>query len=68
MKDAELINNRIATLQNLDAYVGKYYSVEWVRRNILMQSDDDIKDIDKQIEQEKEIYGSEEQPQEPQGA
>lgn len=65
LKEAELINNRIATLQNLDNYVGKYYSVDWVRRKVLMQTDDEIKEIDAQIQKEVEIYGDpneEEQP------
>lgn len=57
LKNAELINNRVATLQNLDPFVGKYYSVDWVRRNVLMQTDEDIKDIEKQMKAEIEIYG-----------
>jgi hypothetical protein len=32
-----------------------YYSKEFIRKRVLQQSDDDIKDIDKQIEQEKEL-------------
>ena len=31
------------------SYVGKYYSVEFVRKNILQQSDEDIIEIDRQI-------------------
>jgi len=57
LKNAELINNRVATLQNLDPFVGKYYSVEWVRRNVLMQTDEDIKDIEKQMKAEIPMYG-----------
>ena len=52
MKDADLLNARIATLQQIDQYVGKYYSKEWVRKNVLRLTDEDIKDIDKQIEEE----------------
>jgi len=52
MKNSELLRERIATLREVDEYVGKYYSVEWVRKNILMQTDEDIKQIDKQIESE----------------
>ena len=33
-------------------YVGKYFSVEYVRKNILKQSDADIEKIEKQIKQE----------------
>ena len=30
-------------------YVGKYFSVEYVRKNVLRQTDRDIEEIDKQI-------------------
>ena len=33
-------------------HAGKYYSHEWIRKNILKQSDDDIEMNDKQIAQE----------------
>jgi len=29
--------------------IGKYYSHDWVRRNVLMQTDEDVKMIDQQI-------------------
>ena len=32
--------------------IGKYYSQEWLRKNILQQSEDDIEEMDKQIEEE----------------
>lgn len=57
LKEAEIIRERVNTLRELDEYVGKYYSVEWVRKNILQQTDEDIEDIDQQIEDEKEKYG-----------
>jgi TolA-binding protein len=52
IKDQEMINQRLATLGIVDAYVGKYYSTEWVRKNVLRQTDDDIKEMNKQIEGE----------------
>jgi hypothetical protein len=52
LKNAEIIRERVNLLRDLDEYVGKYYSVEWVRKNILYQTDDDIDEIDKQIESE----------------
>jgi hypothetical protein len=48
VKENEILNGRLATLQVVDPYVGKYYSVEWVRKNILQQTDEDIKEIDSQ--------------------
>jgi hypothetical protein len=52
LKDAELLSNRMSVLQLVDPYVGKYYSMEWVRKNVLQMSDEDIMDIDKQIAEE----------------
>ena len=33
-------------------YVGKYFSVEFVRKNVLRQTDREIAEIDKQIKKE----------------
>ena len=52
LKEAELMTNRITLLQFVDPFVGRYYSKEWVRKNILQQSDEDIEEIDKQISEE----------------
>jgi len=60
LKEAEILRERVNTLRELDEYVGKYYSVEYVRRNILMQSDEEMEEIDKQIEDEKGTYGDDE--------
>lgn len=59
LKEAEILRERINTLRELDEYVGKYYSVGYVRKNILMQTDEEIERIDKEIEEEKDIYGEE---------
>lgn len=40
-KESELINNRVQILSEVDPFVGKYFSKEWVRRKILRQSDDE---------------------------
>jgi len=53
LKDAELLDSRINQLNTITEYVGTYFSVEWVRKNILKQTQDEIDTIDKQIEQEK---------------
>ena len=52
LKDAEIIQNRLATLNAIDPFVGRYFSVEWVRKNVLLQTEDDIQEIDKQIKAE----------------
>jgi len=52
LKEAELITNRILLLQYVDPFVGRYYSKEWVRKNILKQTDEDIAEINEQIANE----------------
>ena len=53
LKDAEILRERIDTLGQVSEYVGRYYSKDWIRKYVLMQSEEDIKIIDKQIEDEK---------------
>lgn len=59
-KQAEVLQNRLQNLQNILPYIGRFYSDKWVRKNILMQSDDDIEEMMQDIAQE----GSYPQPSE----
>ena len=52
LKEAEILRERVATLNDLDQFVGKYYSEAWIRKNVLRQSEAEIRDIDKEIEGE----------------
>tara|TARA_B100001142_G_scaffold70612_1_gene71047 strand:+ start:4472 stop:6133 length:1662 start_codon:yes stop_codon:yes gene_type:complete len=52
LKDAELLNERLTMVQTAEPYIGKYYSQDYVRRNILRQTDMEIIEQDKLIEQE----------------
>jgi hypothetical protein len=52
LKESEMLLERIRLANEVRDYVGKYYSVEYVRKNILKQSDRDIEDINKQIKKE----------------
>ena len=53
LKDQEILQSRIGLMNEVTQYVGEYFSKDWVMRNVLMFSDDDIekmqKDIDKEI-------------------
>jgi hypothetical protein len=53
LKDAELLKERVDQLTLMTDYVGTYFSIEWIRRNVLKQSPEDIEKIDKQIADEK---------------
>jgi hypothetical protein len=52
LKQTELMNERIQLLQQVEPYIGKYYSNYYVRSKILRQSEDDIIDNDTQIQME----------------
>lgn len=52
LKDSEILQGRLNVLQTIDPFVGKYYSTEWVRKNVLQMTDEDISEIDKQISQD----------------
>ena len=53
LKDAELIQNRLQTLDTMQQYVGEFFSKEYVMKNVLQLDDDEISNMKKQIEQEK---------------
>ena len=55
LKDAEILTQRLAALQQIDPYVGKYYSQTWVRKNILRLDEDEIEQIDKELASEQEL-------------
>ena len=48
-----MIRERFEMLSTLDEYVGKYVSNNWVRKNILKFSDEEIEDMAKDMEAEK---------------
>jgi len=52
LKESELLSNRLTSVTSMEAYIGKYYSTEYVRKKILRQTDVEIIEIDKQIEDE----------------
>jgi len=52
LKEAELITNRVSLMTQIEPYLGKYYSTDYVRRKILRQTDSEIVEIDAQIKDE----------------
>jgi len=52
LKETEILRERISMLKDIDDYAGRFYSNEWIRRHVLRQTDEEMQEIDKQIEQE----------------
>jgi hypothetical protein len=52
LKEKELLEGRLGLAQLAEPYLGKYYSVEYLRRKVLRQTDEEIIEIDEQIQDE----------------
>jgi hypothetical protein len=52
LKDSEILRERIQTLDQMNQYIGEYFTKEWVMKNVLMFSDDDIEQMAKQAGEE----------------
>ena len=61
LKDAEVLREKLQQLDQVQNYVGEYFSKEWVMKNILHFNDEDIENMQKEISGE---GGQEEEPQE----
>lgn len=52
LKDAELLQNRIDTLDRMQSYIGTFYSKTYVQKYVLRMSDTDIARMKDEIKQE----------------
>ena len=52
LKNAELLRERLDTMDRITNYVGEYFSREWVMKNVMMMSDEDIEMMKDQVESE----------------
>jgi len=53
LKDAELMKERLALLQEVDPYTGRYFSQNWIQQNVLRLTDDEIKKMQSEIDEER---------------
>ena len=66
LKDAEILENRLRLLNEVDPYTGKFYSTAWIQKNVLRHTEDEIEQIQKEIDAEAEdgddgAYGDEDE-------
>ena len=52
LKNAEILQNRLDMLGQIESYVGTYFSKEYVRKNVLRMNDEEIQDIENQMKDE----------------
>jgi hypothetical protein len=66
LKEAEILREKLSTLRDIEEHVGKYFSREWIVKNVLYLTDDDWKTMQKQIDKEASeeppLPGDENQP------
>ena len=53
LRDAELLREKLQTLDTMQQYVGEFFSKEYVMKNVLLLDDDAMKEMKDQIAQEK---------------
>ena len=52
LKNIEIISSKMAALQQVDQYCGKYYSKKWIQKNVLAMDDEEIEEIADEISEE----------------
>jgi hypothetical protein len=60
LKNSEMLRDRFELLSMAEEYAGKYISVEYLRKNVLQQTDEQMKEIDKQIANEQPVEDEDE--------
>ena len=62
LRDMEVLRERLQTMDMVQQYVGEYYSKEWIQKNVLMLSDEDVEKMNKEIQGE-----NPDEPEQPEG-
>jgi len=61
LKEIEMMRERLSLANDIDPFIGRYFSATYVRKNIFRMTDEDIEKIDKEIEKERkespELHG-----------
>ncbi len=52
LKETELMNERLNLMTQIEPYIGTYYSRDYVKRKVLRQTDEEILEMDKEMEEE----------------
>lgn len=54
LKKLAMIKERVDVVETMDQMIERYYSMEYIRSNILMQTEEEAKELEKQRDSEKE--------------
>jgi hypothetical protein len=53
LKENEIMIQRVTLLQQMEPYLGRFYSNKWVKKNVLMQTDEEIDEINTDFAEDK---------------
>ena len=60
LKEAEILRERLNTLRDVSEYTGKYFSHQWITKNILQMTEEEQQEMEDEIAAEKEAGGHQE--------
>lgn len=52
LKEAEIMKSRLEVLQQIDTYSGKYFSAKYIKQHVLKQTEDEQREIEKQMKED----------------
>ena len=55
LKNNELLTERLNSVGLMEPYIGKYFSVEYIRKQVLQFTDEEIEELDLQIDKERQL-------------
>jgi hypothetical protein len=55
LKETEMMKERLALVQSMENYIGKYFSNRYIRKNILKQTEREIEDLNVEMKKEKSM-------------
>jgi len=54
LKEMEIQTERVNVINNIDPYMGRYFSQRWAKKNVLRMTDEEIEQMDAEIKDEQE--------------
>ena len=54
LQDSELLTSRLQLLAVIDPFLGRYYSGNWVKKNVLRMTDEEVERMDKEVKEEQD--------------
>jgi len=56
LKEQEILLSRMNVITSMEPYIGRFYSNEYIRKNVLKQDNSDMEELDEQIAEEQENF------------